>query len=300
MPCNSKEEMLTMKMACIVLNYNDAEMTCKAVEVARVTNENECIIVVDNCSRDQDYNKLIGIQDKHTLLLRSNKNGGYGSGNNLGLRKAIEMGMTHAVIANPDVSYSAACIAEMKKVFLDKKDCGVVAPKLDYRGNLCFSKLPNAKEILLESSSLYLKLFGRATAYPKEYYAQKDIVECEVVVGAMLAVDLQKMKDCFYDERFFLYGEEWVLGYKMREHGYKTYGLLNVGYSHMLSHTIDQEYSGFSKRRKLSNNSKKLYLKYYLKVSKLYYCFADFILWILLFEAKVIELNRKLKKLYAV
>lgn len=72
-----------MKMACIILNYNDAEMTCKAVEVARATNEYECIIVVDNCSRDQDYNKLIGLQNKDTILIRSNKNGGYGSGNKL-------------------------------------------------------------------------------------------------------------------------------------------------------------------------------------------------------------------------
>lgn len=285
-----------MKMACIILNYNDAEMTCKAVQVARDTNEYECIIVVDNCSRDQDYHKLIGIQNEHTILIRSNKNGGYGSGNNLGLRKAITMGMTHAVIVNPDVSYSGACVAEIKKVFNEKNDCGVVAPKLAYRDRLCFSKLPSAREVVLESSSLYLKLFGRSTTYPKEYYAEKDIVECEVVVGAMLAVDLQKIKDCFYDERFFLYGEEWVLGYKMREHGYKTYGLLNVEYNHMLSHSIDQEYSGFSRRRKLSNNSRKLYLKYYLNVSKPYYCLADFVLWILLLEAKAIELIRKTKK----
>lgn len=282
-----------MKLACVLLNYNDVDTTieaiCNAEKIEKINN----IIVVDNCSPDGDYQLLKAYANERVHVYKTDHNGGYGFGNNYGIAMAKEMASTHVIIANPDVTFDAACVDELMFLFEKYKKCAVAAPCTLYRGKYCFSRLPSVKEVIVESSSIHNKLFGRTTEYTGKII-DLDYVVCDEVVGAMLAIDIEKLGLPIYDEKMFLYCEEWVLGVKAKKAGYQTIVSTKAEYFHSLSHSIDSEYHGLYKKRKLSNKSKLYYLQEYLGVDRMGLFFARLWFQIVLLEAFVMDMINKI------
>lgn len=281
-----------MKISCVILNYNDAPTTVEAINRAKEIDDIAYVIVIDNCSPDGDYESLSKQGGGKVFVYKTTYNGGYGYGNNYGLTISKKMGATHVIIANPDVSFDESCVSALKQVFKKNADCAVAAPCTYFRGKPCFSKLPTVKEVLLESSSIHNRLFGRTTEYELNDNTANEIV-CEVVVGAMLAIDVTKLKLPIYDEKMFLYCEEWVLGTKAREAGYTTIVSLNADYIHLLSHSINASYNSLYKKRKLSNKSKLYFIANYFHVEGIKYALCKIWFKGILVEAKVIDLVKK-------
>ena len=71
-----------------------------------------------------------------------------------------------------------------------------------------------------------------------------------------------------FDERTFLYCEENILGYKLKEKGYYTLLDNSCYYDHFHSVTIKKVYKSKVKPFKIYYESLKVYNKYYLKLSK--------------------------------
>ena len=122
-----------MKTAAVILNYNDPEATKGAVERLRHFKAIDDVIVVDNASTDDSARKLgsylkrinaedaDGGPDRYTLVL-SDRNGGYGYGNNIGLRYACEItGSGLCLIANPDSVFDEGLVGAMKSCFEDEE-----------------------------------------------------------------------------------------------------------------------------------------------------------------------------------
>ena len=76
--------------ALVVLNYNTPELTMGAVRHVVELKTGIRLIVVDNASTDDSWEKLNATFDGESdvTLCRSPKNGGYAKGNNLGLSLA--------------------------------------------------------------------------------------------------------------------------------------------------------------------------------------------------------------------
>ncbi len=285
-----------MIISCVLLNYNDAKETIAAITRAQNISEIKYIVVVDNCSPNGSYSLLKGYSSENVIVIETDHNGGYGYGNNIGLLKSKELGATHAIIANPDVVFDKDCVKGLVDIFEKYPQCAVAAPCTYFRGKPCFSKLPSFKEVLLESSSIHNHLMGRFTEYTDINADSFGIQVCDEVVGAMLAIDINKIELPVYDERFFLYCEEWVLGTKVKKLGYKTMVNTNVTYEHKISHSIDQKYQGFYTKRKLSNRSKLLFVKYYLHVNIFKQVIAKIFLSLTLIEAVMLDTMHKLHK----
>ena len=100
---------MSVRLSCVILNYNDAETTEKLVSRSRNYNVLHQIIVVDNASTDDSLERLKKLeadQPGRLHVLSADHNGGYGSGNNLGVRYAAgQGGATHVLIAK-----SGCCI----------------------------------------------------------------------------------------------------------------------------------------------------------------------------------------------
>lgn len=81
---------------CIVLNWRTAEMTRRAVEAALVAmaGVEGAITIVDNDSRDGSFEALSTAFAGHprVRVLQSGQNGGYGAGNNFGIRAGLPDG----------------------------------------------------------------------------------------------------------------------------------------------------------------------------------------------------------------
>lgn len=268
-----------MKINCVILNFNDAETTVDLVRLIHDYDYLEAIIIVDNASTDDSIDELRALQDEKVTLITADHNGGYGAGNNLGVRYAMEHnGATHVVIANPDVVFTEKCIIKMAKMFENHPDAGIVAASVQDETIGTAAKgwrLHGFMGELLAMGPVSRRVFGKFLNYPKSYFKDKKAVYVDVVHGSMLMVSAQAFLECGgYDQNIFLYQEEAVLATRMRTAGYRTILLLNQEYQHQHSVSISKSYGSQMERQKLRHESAMYYMKQYLYINKVQEWFA--------------------------
>ena len=79
-----------MKTGFVVVNYNDYETTEKIIKNIYNYKIIDKIVIVDNCSTDDSLTKLEELSDKKISIIKSDKNGGYASGLNIGAKYLIK------------------------------------------------------------------------------------------------------------------------------------------------------------------------------------------------------------------
>ena len=184
---------MSVRLSCVILNYNDAETTEKLVKQIADYNVLHQIIVVDNASTDDSLERLKKLeadQPGRLHVLSADHNGGYGSGNNLGVRYAAgQGGATHVLIANPDVVFSEQSLEAMLSVFARHPEVGIVTARIhDAR----FPDLKNGWPLrsftreLLSMGPVSRRLFKRSFDYPDSYFAGHNAVYVGAVHGSCL------------------------------------------------------------------------------------------------------------------
>lgn len=121
-----------MKVAFICVNYNNAKVTLQYINnVSTLKGEVDVkIIIVDNASKADDiqYLEREMLAFREAILIKSEKNGGYFFGLNLGIACAIEQGYNqYQIIGNNDIEFHADFLDRLGKLKL-KQDELVVAP----------------------------------------------------------------------------------------------------------------------------------------------------------------------------
>lgn len=93
-----------MKFGFVVLHYKTTEDTIECVESLLKLTGNACIIIVDNFSNNGSLEKLEENYCGNTkiVFVCANENLGFARGNNLGIRKASELGCDSVVLLNND------------------------------------------------------------------------------------------------------------------------------------------------------------------------------------------------------
>ncbi len=290
-----------MKIVCIILNYNDALTTLRLVECIKEYNSLDNILIVDNCSTDNSYYVLEKriVNDK-VKLLKTDKNGGYGYGNNFGIRYSYkELAASHIIIANPDVEFSKAVLGSMIKAF-DNEKCAIVAP-LPRLGNGQFQKNPAWRLVglyqeVLSASVFFNKFIGSKKTYTNHFIENKDIVPVDIVQGSLLMINASIMiNHGMYDEEFFLFMEEQVLAKKMIDAGYQSYLLPNDIYIHHHSVTIKKALTSLLGKNKVLQKSRLLYLKKYLNMTSIQELFVKLFFLYCLAEVLMITFLRRKK-----
>ena len=190
---------ITDKPAVIILNYNSYEETLNLINSIDKYDPGYCIIVVDNASGKNERQKLSAIRERCVMVLLD-ENKGYASGNNAGIRKAIELGYDTFLLANSDTyligSHAISdCYAYMKKSGID-----ILGPKMvnetgaDISGCICVDR------------------YGRT-----KHRFTDDITECSSLGGAFILINRQVTDRIgFIREFYFLYREE--TDYCLRAH----------------------------------------------------------------------------------
>ena len=269
---------MSMQLSCVILNYNDAETTEKLVMQIADYDVLHQIIVVDNASTDDSLERLRKLESDANAsqsckvhVISADHNGGYGSGNNLGVRCGAEQGATHVLIANPDVVFSEQSLKAMLAVFDRRPEVGIVTTRIrDAR----FPNLKNGWPLrsftreLFSMGPVSRRLLGKTFDYPDSYFAGRSAVYVGAVHGSMLMVDTEKFLEAGgYDEGIFLYEEEQVLGRRMQNAGYRSVLLLNQHYDHEHSASISKSFSDAMKRQQLREKSTLYYMKHYLQIN---------------------------------
>ncbi len=254
------------------MNYNDWPTVKTLVERIHDYKILKHIVLVDNASSDDSYQQLLRMKDEKVTVLLAEKNGGYGSGNNMGIRYSVEqLGMSQILIANPDVIFSEECVRCLARVLEARPDIGAASAIVEdavYGGQMNGWKLRGFGGELLSMGPVSRRVFGRFLNYPEKYFRGKKAVYVDAVHGSMLMVNGKAFLDCGgYDENIFLYQEEAVLGQRMRAGGYRMVLLLNQRYRHEHSVSISKAYDTLTARQRIRNQSEMYYMERYLHIN---------------------------------
>ena len=276
-----------MDTVAVLLNYNDADTTIAAIERLKTCKSLDKLIVVDNASTDDSSERLSAYESQEVLLIKAKENLGYGAGNNLGLCYAYKkLGASYALIANPDTVIEDVVISKLRKSFDKIKDLAAAAPVMRLKAK----KTPAFKDRVLsltlgfpcrsfikeltECCPVSRRLFVRFLHYNRKHY-RKDMAFVDAVAGSLLMVDIKKVLEAGgYDENIFLYQEEAVLGFKLKQRAYKTVLLTRYSYIHAHSQSISKSFHKLLSRQRLREESVLYYFKHYLKAGKLKIAFA--------------------------
>ena len=283
-----------MKINCVILNYNDASTVLELIDEIGGYQALDRIVIVDNASTDDSWEMLQTLRTKyaHVDLLHSEKNGGYGAGNNLGVRHAVNANKAeYVLIANPDVKFSEACVKRLAGVLSRHEELAVATALME---DAAFGEKKNGWKIhgfwgeLFAMGPISRRLFGRFLNYPAKYFEGKRAVYVDAVHGSMLMVEGKKFLEAGgYDEGIFLYQEETVLASRLKKLGYKSLLVLDQKYRHEHSVSISKSFNGQMDRQKLRNASVLYYLKNYVGICAIKEAFAKMWFAVIMLEIKV-------------
>ncbi len=283
-----------MKVAVIIVNYNDAEDTKKYVNTISKYEIINRIVVVDNLSTIVGtFDKLKKLENEKVKVISSDKNGGYDYGNNFGVRylQSINEKYDYIIISNPDIEITETAIKHCLEVIDNDKKIGVIAPRMFDKENKPIRrsawKMRTFGLDVIHSTRLlemiFYKILRSGEYSTKEY--EKELLEVEAISGAFFIIRSNVLEEInLLDENVFLFYEEDILAKKLKEKGYKTISLNSEKFIHFESQTIGKTYSYFKKKKELYK-SKIYYHKTYNKIN-----IMEHIIFIILQFARDIEL----------
>lgn len=260
-----------IKCDCVILNYNDSEESVKAALRLSASELVDRIIIVDNCSDDDSWEKLQLVSDEKIEVIKTGKNGGYGYGNNEGIRFLYDKYHSkYIMIANPDTKISDEAIKSILSAFEKDSNLAIAAPlQRDTKGAVIKNfawKVPTPVQYIFMDTKLERMFYKNV--YSLTESAPSSLLYVDCVPGALLFVrteDFLKVKG--YDENVFLFCEETILGFKMKKHNKTTAVVTNQYYDHEHSVSINKSIKSELKKKKMVQNNRIYFLKEYMNIS---------------------------------
>ncbi|PIZ54049.1 glycosyl transferase family 2 [Candidatus Uhrbacteria bacterium CG_4_10_14_0_2_um_filter_41_7] len=214
-------------LSIIIVSYNTRELTVDCLRsLYAETKEVEFeVIVVDNNSTDKSEEAILeNFPQVHLLALDENL--GFAGGNNLGVKEAQGRRL---LLLNPDTIVPSRTLNQTIQYIDEHDDIGVLtcavelwSGKLDWDAHRGFPTPWVALTRLIKLNSLFpnSKLFN---LYNQGWKNINTIHEVDSVVGAFMLVP-RKIGELigWWDEDYFLNGEDIDFCYRVKEKGYKV------------------------------------------------------------------------------
>lgn len=258
-----------MKNGFVIINYNDYETTEQIIKNILDYKIIDEIVIVDNCSTDGSYNKLLKLRSKKITILKNETNAGYASGLNLGSKYLIEKYSKCGIIfSNPDIIiYNEKDIEKLLKTLYSEEKYGIVAPVIEEREGLNRGwKIPTPlQDALLNLPYIHRFLRPKLLFYPDKYYTDKTIVDA--VSGCFFCMKSTCLEDVnFFDDKTFLYYEENIMAVKLKQKNYKSIIKKDISVFHNHAITIDKNIHSI-KKYKILKESQLYFQKEYNKAN---------------------------------
>lgn len=227
----------------IVLNYKTAQMTIEAATAARTAMQDLPgeIVIVDNDSQDGSFEAMSDHVNKQgwqdIRVIQSGKNGGYGAGNNVGIRAGMSDG------GRPDYIYILNSDAFPKpdaiQVLYDHLN---TTPSTGFAGSYIEGKDEIQHTTTFQFPSIWSELegsinFGPVSKLLKSYRVPRELTQTAQVdwlagASVMMRQDVLDQIGLF-DETFFLYFEETDLCLRAQKAEHHVMFLANSVVTHL-------------------------------------------------------------------
>ncbi len=215
-------------ISVVVVNYNVRhylEQCLMAIERARHNLKIE-IFVVDNASVDGSQ-AMVKKKFPAVILIENHKNLGYAKANNQALRLAKG---NYILILNPDTLIQEDTLLVLKKFLDEHPDAYAVGCKLI---NPDGSFQINSRRSLPTPWVAFTRIIGLSKLFPKSKifgkynltYISPDVEsEVDVLSGSLMMVRREAIANIgYFDEDYFMYGEDIDLCFRLKNAGGKIY-----------------------------------------------------------------------------
>ncbi len=217
-----------MQLSVIIVNYNVKyflEQCLYSVQKACSHVEAE-IIVADNNSTDGSRDFLAPLFPKVNFIWNSS-NVGFAKANNQAVVKAKG---DVILFLNPDTIVPEDCFEKCISFFKSNDRIGALGIKMiDGAGNF----LKESKRAFPSPLTSLIKLAGFANLFPRSksftkyhlgHLSENENHEVDVLAGAFIMIPRNILQEIGnFDERFFMYGEDVDLSFRIQKAGYKNY-----------------------------------------------------------------------------
>ena len=254
---------LSPEVSIILLNYNGAEDTIACLQSLQETSYPDYnIIIVDNASPDDSVDRIEHYLQSQSrgytffrspneamqspkpqskfMLLQTGHNGGYGYGNNIGIKYALQHGADYVLVLNNDTVVDPGFLKPMVQICENDKNIGIVS------GQIFFYDKPdifwfNGGKINLRTGKI------EHVDYGKLNQGQKPENENTFLTGCLWLVPKRLFKEIgFLNEEYFMYVEDLEFSHRAMQAGYNLMISHKSRIWHKISRTAGGERSDFS------------------------------------------------------
>lgn len=264
----------------VILNWRGWRDTIECVESLQKSDyQNFKIVIVDNDSQDESVERIRERYPEITLI-ESGKNSGFAAGNNIGIRYALAQTADYILVLNNDTLVAPDCISELVNFAERNTKAGLLGPKIFDMGTEVYRQWAvqhrlSFWSILWILSPLRRLIYGTGMFKKFFYTGEHRAAQVYGIPGSAMffrATALERIG--LFDERTFIYWEEFIVAEKLRSLGLLTYVVPQAVIWHKESASI----SKIGARKFIENiKSERYFFREYLKLSPFERAILNFI-----------------------
>lgn len=175
------------------------------------------VYVIDNSPTDElksvveECGKVHAASDRIEYIFGQG-NVGYGKANNIGIKKALELGAKYHVVLNPDITFEPETITKLANYMEAHPSVGMILPRVEYPNgelqHLC-KLLPTPYDIFARRCLPKSWNRKRNERYEMHFTGYDKIWNCPYFTGCFMFFNTSALKEVgLFDERFFMYYED--------------------------------------------------------------------------------------------
>ena len=223
-------------VSALVVSYNSKELLLQSLH-SFFTSADVPVeaVVVDNDSSDGSAAAVTDEFPQATVLVEP-KNIGYGRAANLGLERCQGR---FVLLLSTDVTLEPGSLGRLADFLLTRPDAGAVGPRvLLPDGRLD----PDCRRSFPIPSTMFYQTVGLSKLFPKSprfgrhnmgHVPDTDVHEMDAGTGACLMLRMATLERVgFFDPRYFMFGEDLDLCYRLKLGGWKVFYLPTASASH--------------------------------------------------------------------
>ncbi|MFA7059648.1 MAG: glycosyltransferase family 2 protein [Pedobacter sp.] len=220
-------------IAVVIVNYNGYELTRDCLKsFMKVDCGNYALVVVDNASVDNSVPRLKE-EFPHVHYVESPGNAGFTGGNNLGIKKAYELGAEYVFLLNNDTVVSENILDELVSFIISNPEYGIVGPLTYYFESMDTISFGGGH--INRNTGMYHHL----NKDKKLRDLQEKVIECNFIEGAAMFMRTDLVVEVGgFSNVYFLTSEESELCVRVADKGFKLAVITSCSVWHKISQSL--------------------------------------------------------------
>lgn len=178
------------------------------------------LFIIDN-SPNEEFGKNVNIDRVEYIFNKSNI--GFGAAHNVAINKAIQENSSFHFVINPDIYFDKGTVEKIANFMDQNPNIGLLMPQIrNTDGSIQYlpKLIPSPFDLLVRRLSWLRKIFTkRLVEYELRRFSDSETFHAPIISGCFSCFRLEAIKKVgLYDERFFMYFEDFDLSRRMNKY----------------------------------------------------------------------------------